>query len=24
CAVRGDGLYQGLDWLSSTLANKKR
>ncbi|GCA65177.1 hypothetical protein KIPB_016450, partial [Kipferlia bialata] len=24
CAVRGDGLYQGLDWLSSTLANRKR
>jgi len=23
CATTGDGLYEGLDWLSRTLANKK-
>merc|ERR1719457_312179 len=23
CATTGDGLYEGLDWLSSTLNNKK-
>ena len=23
CATTGDGLYEGLDWLSSTLSNKK-
>lgn len=21
CATSGDGLYEGLDWLSNTLAN---
>mmetsp|Transcript_4462 Transcript_4462/g.8670 ORF Transcript_4462/g.8670 Transcript_4462/m.8670 type:complete len:183 (-) Transcript_4462:187-735(-) len=24
CATTGDGLYEGLDWLSRTLASKKR
>merc|ERR1712199_36635 len=24
CATTGDGLYEGLDWLSRTLAAKKR
>jgi len=24
CATTGDGLYEGLDWLSSTLNNKKK
>merc|ERR1711982_87613 len=24
CATTGDGLYEGLDWLSRTLANRKR
>merc|ERR1712066_376918 len=23
CATTGDGLYEGLDWLSRTLSNKK-
>ena len=23
CATTGDGLYEGLDWLSSALANRK-
>jgi len=23
CATSGDGLYEGLDWLSQTLGNKK-
>lgn len=23
CATSGDGLYEGLDWLSSTLKNLK-
>jgi len=23
CATTGDGLYEGLDWLSNTLKNKK-
>eukprot|EP00033_Pygsuia_biforma_P000137 GCRY01000173.1.p1 GENE.GCRY01000173.1~~GCRY01000173.1.p1 ORF type:complete len:208 (+),score=26.86 GCRY01000173.1:81-626(+) len=23
CATTGDGLYEGLDWLSSTLSSKK-
>ena len=23
CATSGDGLYEGLDWLSSTLKNAK-
>ncbi|KAF4667164.1 Arf GTPase arf1, partial [Perkinsus chesapeaki] len=23
CATTGDGLYEGLDWLSKTLANAK-
>ena len=23
CATSGDGLYEGLDWLSNTLAHKK-
>ena len=23
CATTGDGLYEGLDWLSSTLAKMK-
>merc|ERR1712048_733424 len=23
CATTGDGLYEGLDWLSRTLASKK-
>ncbi|KAF3565727.1 hypothetical protein DY000_02018797 [Brassica cretica] len=23
CALRGDGLYEGLDWLSSTLKDVK-
>ena len=23
CAVRGDGLYEGLDWLSKTVTNTK-
>jgi len=23
CATTGDGLYEGLDWLSTTLKNKK-
>lgn len=23
CATTGDGLYEGLDWLSNTLSNKK-
>jgi Arf/Sar family protein len=23
CALRGDGLYEGLDWLSSTLKEMK-
>lgn len=22
CATAGDGLFEGLDWLSTTLANK--
>jgi ADP-ribosylation factor protein 4 len=22
CATQGDGLYEGLDWLSNELANK--
>jgi len=24
CATTGDGLYEGLDWLSNTLSNRKR
>merc|ERR1712232_1152046 len=24
CATTGDGLYEGLDWLSSTLARRPR
>jgi len=24
CAARGDGLFDGLDWLAKTLNNKKR
>eukprot|EP00483_Globobulimina_turgida_P000827 UN00828 len=24
CATTGDGLYEGLDWLSKTLTNKKK
>merc|ERR1711862_290979 len=24
CATTGDGLYQGLDWLSRTLSSKKK
>merc|ERR1712216_83665 len=24
CATKGDGLYEGLDWLSTTLAARKR
>ena len=24
CATRGDGLYEGLDWLSRTLSQKNR
>merc|ERR1712070_73190 len=24
CATKGDGLYEGLDWLSKTLAARKR
>merc|ERR1712038_1884374 len=24
CATTGDGLYEGLDWLSRTLSSKKR
>merc|ERR1712217_408719 len=24
CATTGDGLYEGLDWLSRTLASRKR
>merc|ERR1712182_45838 len=24
CATTGDGLYEGLDWLSRTLSGKKR
>lgn len=23
CALKGDGLYEGLDWLSSTLKEMK-
>ncbi|KAH0690032.1 hypothetical protein KY289_017390 [Solanum tuberosum] len=23
CALRGDGLYEGLDWLASTLKEHK-
>ena len=23
CATTGDGLYEGLDWLSATLGKKK-
>ncbi len=23
CATTGDGLYEGLDWLSATLSNRK-
>ena len=23
CATTGDGLYEGLDWLSATLNKKK-
>lgn len=23
CALRGDGLFEGLDWLASTLKEKK-
>jgi signal recognition particle receptor subunit beta len=23
CATSGEGLYEGLDWLSSNIANKK-
>ena len=23
CATTGDGLYEGLDWLSRTLSGKK-
>ena len=23
CATTGDGLYEGLDWLSNTLSDKK-
>lgn len=23
CATAGDGLFEGLDWLSNTLASKK-
>ena len=23
CATTGDGLYEGLDWLSNTLNKKK-
>lgn len=23
CALKGDGLYEGLDWLSSTLKEHK-
>lgn len=23
CATNGDGLYEGLDWLSDTLTRKK-
>ena len=24
CATTGDGLYEGLDWLSRTLSQKKK
>merc|ERR1712186_246842 len=24
CATTGDGLYEGLDWMSRTLSSKKR
>ncbi len=23
CATNGEGLYEGLDWMSSTLSKKK-
>ena len=23
CATSGEGLYEGLDWLSTNIANKK-
>ena len=23
CALNGDGLYEGLDWLTKTLSKKK-
>ena len=23
CATKGDGLYEGLDWLSATLQKKQ-
>jgi ADP-ribosylation factor 1/2 len=23
CALTGDGLYEGLDWLSKTVSKKK-
>ena len=23
CALRGDGLYEGLDWLSTTLKERQ-
>jgi ADP-ribosylation factor protein 1 len=24
CATTGDGLYEGLDWMSRTLSSKKK
>ena len=24
CATSGDGLYEGLDWLSNELKNRKK
>jgi hypothetical protein len=24
CATTGDGLYEGLDWMSRTLASSKK
>ena len=24
CATTGDGLYEGLDWISETLSNKNK
>ena len=24
CAITGDGLYEGLDWMAKALKNKKK